>query len=590
MRQHTASGAWSNSNIITAYRESIAYDANGNILKYLRNGTATTTDMDSLNYKYNRDVSGNLVNNKLNYVKDQISSANYAVDIDNQSANNYVYDLIGNLKKDVAEGIDTIRWTVYGKINKIVKNSNSTKINYGYDAGGNRTTKIVSGAADTTTFYVRDAQGNVLAIYTKQNTNALKWDEQDLYGSSRLGIWNWDTIVSAAPPVVTSNPIYDSLLLGSRTYELNNHLGNVLATISDKKIGNDSSGVVNYYLAEVLSQNDYYPFGMLQPGRKYNAGVGYRYGFNGKENDNEVKGEGNQQDYGMRIYDPRLGKFLSADPISRNYPMLTPYQFGSNNPISGTDLDGLEYIHFVVLLDKNGSYLKKYLVEDFRNRSEKEMNSIHKTANFYTQYSAGFGPLGRCVQYTYFQQNNEGKYELLKTDKTTEVDQNSFESKQTRHGLYYGEGSITKKGPYFDIKRGVTGQYDFGYKPIDMVDALGKEHDMEEDKTSFKGWQHPQNIFADIRFVKGLTKYLKLAKSDDFIDPFTGRKPSEEAVKAARNAKILFTLEIEIKKAKLLEMFKHGKISSKVLTIIEKQIEKVEKENVLLPTPKKTDK
>lgn len=42
------------------------------------------------------------------------------------------------------------------------------------------------------------------------------------------------------------------------------------------------------------------------------AGEGiYRYGFNGKENDNEVKGEGNQQDYGMRIYDPRLGKFLS---------------------------------------------------------------------------------------------------------------------------------------------------------------------------------------------------------------------------------------------------------------------------------------
>jgi hypothetical protein len=35
----------------------------------------------------------------------------------------------------------------------------------------------------------------------------------------------------------------------------------------------------------------------------------YRYGFNGKENDNEVKGAGNQQDYGMRIYDPRWGSF-----------------------------------------------------------------------------------------------------------------------------------------------------------------------------------------------------------------------------------------------------------------------------------------
>lgn len=54
------------------------------------------------------------------------------------------------------------------------------------------------------------------------------------------------------------------------------------------------------------------------PGRKYSNNNQYRYGFNGKENDNEIKGEGNQQDYGMRIYDPRLAKFLSFDPISKN--------------------------------------------------------------------------------------------------------------------------------------------------------------------------------------------------------------------------------------------------------------------------------
>jgi RHS repeat-associated protein len=344
MRQHktNAGSGWSNSDIITAYRESIAYDANGNILKYLRHGDATTTDMDSLSYKYTRDDDGNLVNNKLNYVKDNVSSSNYSVDIDDQSANNYDYDLIGNLKKDASENIDTIRWTVYGKINKIVKNSGGVNINYGYDAGGNRTTKIVSGSADTTTFYVRDAQGNVLAIYTKKGTDDLHWSEQDLYGSSRLGLWRWDTIVPTAPPVVDEDPIYDSLLLGSRTYELTNHLGNVLATISDKKIGNDSD-VVNYYIAEVLSQNDYYPFGMMQPARTFRGGPGsYRYGFNGKENDDEVKGEGNQQDYGMRIYDPRLGRFLSVDPLNHEYPWYSAYEFSGNTPIQSIDLDGAE--------------------------------------------------------------------------------------------------------------------------------------------------------------------------------------------------------------------------------------------------------
>lgn len=78
------------------------------------------------------------------------------------------------------------------------------------------------------------------------------------------------------------------------------------------------------------------------PVRKYTAGNGYRYGFNGKEMDNEVKGEGNQQDYGMRISDPRLGRFLSVDPLTSTYPWYTPYQFAGNMPIIAVDLDGAE--------------------------------------------------------------------------------------------------------------------------------------------------------------------------------------------------------------------------------------------------------
>ena len=84
---------------------------------------------------------------------------------------------------------------------------------------------------------------------------------------------------------------------------------------------------------------------MLEPGRNYSvANTNYRYGFNGKENDNDI--ESSMQDYGKRIYDERLGKFLSVDPITKKYPMLTPYQFASNSPISGLDRDGLEYLTF----------------------------------------------------------------------------------------------------------------------------------------------------------------------------------------------------------------------------------------------------
>ncbi len=67
-------------------------------------------------------------------------------------------------------------------------------------------------------------------------------------------------------------------------------------------------------------------------------GVCYRFAFNGKELDNESQ----TQDYGMRIYDLRISKFLSVDPLTKDYPFLTPYQFAANIPIKFIDIDGME--------------------------------------------------------------------------------------------------------------------------------------------------------------------------------------------------------------------------------------------------------
>ena len=69
----------------------------------------------------------------------------------------------------------------------------------------------------------------------------------------------------------------------------------------------------------------------------------YRYGFNGKEVDSEGMGGGSSTyDYGFRIYNPALGRFLSVDPLTSTYPWYTPYQFAGNMPIWAIDLDGLE--------------------------------------------------------------------------------------------------------------------------------------------------------------------------------------------------------------------------------------------------------
>ncbi|MCE2973788.1 MAG: hypothetical protein LW852_10100 [Sediminibacterium sp.] len=119
-------------------------------------------------------------------------------------------------------------------------------------------------------------------------------------------------------------------------------MGNVLATITDKKLQvstNNSS--TSYFEAEVQSVQDYYAFGMQMPGRTYSSGTQYAYGFGGKRKDNEMYGEGNAYDFGARIYDPRLSRWLSSDPLTAKEPGWTPYRAFYCNPIFWTDPTGM---------------------------------------------------------------------------------------------------------------------------------------------------------------------------------------------------------------------------------------------------------
>jgi RHS repeat-associated protein len=157
---------------------------------------------------------------------------------------------------------------------------------------------------------------------------------------------------------------FTHILAGMKKYELTNHLGNVLSVITDRRLYEKGDDGSQYYVPDVVSATDYYPFGWAMPGRTYTA-ASYKYGFNGKENDNEVKGEGNQQDYGMRIYDPRLGRFLSVDPISNKYSFLTPYCYAANNPIRFLDHEGEFYLDPITF--KDFPIIYKYLSSQIEN-------------------------------------------------------------------------------------------------------------------------------------------------------------------------------------------------------------------------------
>jgi RHS repeat-associated protein len=80
---------------------------------------------------------------------------------------------------------------------------------------------------------------------------------------------------------------------------------------------------------------------MLVPNR-HGSSESYRYGFQGQEKDDEVKGEGNSLNYTFRMHDARVGRFFAIDPLARSYPWNSTYAFAENRVIQGIELEGLE--------------------------------------------------------------------------------------------------------------------------------------------------------------------------------------------------------------------------------------------------------
>ena len=246
------------------YAERYSYDPNGNILTLNRTGDSVHPAKAKLtyNYIYAKTTGGNgeyipgqaptsgvaRLTNQLSSI--QVTDSGGAAnpnELGAQAAFNYHYNEIGQLTDDDTAKIHSITWNVYGKILSVVDSTNT--ITFTYDASGNRISKTAHGI---TTWYVRDAQGNVMSVYTQGNGavhgDSLTQTEADIYGSSRLGLLNLSVNCAGSLSRLTQL----SLVRGSKLFELTNHLGNVLETISDKKIQHTSdSTTVDYYVADV---------------------------------------------------------------------------------------------------------------------------------------------------------------------------------------------------------------------------------------------------------------------------------------------------------------------------------------------------
>ncbi|MEA3495118.1 MAG: hypothetical protein U9R42_03685 [Bacteroidota bacterium] len=121
------------------------------------------------------------------------------------------------------------------------------------------------------------------------------------------------------------------------------HLGNVLSTVTDRKLPIDLSAnqQVDYFNADIAGANDYYPFGMLQVNRSYSLSQ-YRFGFGGQEQDNEISGIGNIYTAEFWQYDSRIARRWNTDPEPKAWE--SPYVAFANNPIWFTDPNGRDTI------------------------------------------------------------------------------------------------------------------------------------------------------------------------------------------------------------------------------------------------------
>ncbi len=295
-----------------AYNEKLTYDKNGNIVTLKRNGAPVLNnviEIDDLQYSYQ--------GNQLQTVTDATGNA-AGFRKGSHTGVDYTYDGFGNMITDKNKGITDIKYNHLNLPTEITITGG--KINYIYNAVGAKVQKIVT--------------PTVGAVTTTDYLGGFQYENSQLqFFPTAEGYYNAQT--------------------NKYVYQYKDHLGNVRLSYSDT----NGDGLVSQ--DEVLSESNYYPFGLQHQGD--NAAVAQsankaaeQYKYNGKELQDELGI--NLYDYGARNYDAALGRWMNVDPLAEDFPGWTPYHYVHNNPINLIDPTGMAAEHIDVTKNEDGTY------------------------------------------------------------------------------------------------------------------------------------------------------------------------------------------------------------------------------------------
>jgi len=284
------------------------YDLNGNIRGLQRYGKVSSNAYGKID-----DLSITYVGNQFNNVSDVATDPLYSgafnfVDGNKSSIQEYKFDANGNLVQDYNKKIAKIQ---YNSLNlpSALQFTNGNRADYLYSSDGMK--RRVTHKTAIANISVPMGQIKDLTSSQISQTSTTDYCGNVIYENGSL---SKILIEGGYVTLSGTTPTYH--------YYLKDHQGN--------------NRVVINQAGTVEQVNHYYPFGGLFGEGTATSNQAYKY--NGKELD-RMHGM-NWYDYGARMYDSSLGRFMTMDPLAEKYYSISLYGFCQNNPVNIIDPDG----------------------------------------------------------------------------------------------------------------------------------------------------------------------------------------------------------------------------------------------------------